>query len=449
MRSMVAGPSVVVAIDAARQAVDDLVDAVGEGELRELGHDELTAQLQAARALAARLEWVGLQVVREVDTRGSHVLDAALSPAAWLRFRARMSPGEAKAAVRTARALAGPALAATSAALAAGEIDPAHARLIAAHTADAPAGAVALIEPEALKVARAADPSAVAGVMRQFAHALDADRADEAAVRRYDRRGVSLATTLDGMVAGTLLLDPAAGATVLTALSAASAPVSGDTRSACQRNADALTDICRQPWAPRGDRKSGGGHPHLIVTVDADTLASQPGSAGSPGATLGWIGPITASTAQRIGCDADVTVIAVGGQSRDGCNGGAGGAWEIGRERRFFTTAQRVAMIARDGDRCAVPYCDRPVAWSDAHHLHPWARGGPTVIDNGALPCAAHHTLLHEGHWTLHRTRRRPLPDDPPRRANHRTRTPPTRTQPPTPATGVSVGSAHGEDSFF
>ena len=61
-------------------------------------------------------------------------------------------------------------------------------------------------------------------------------------------------------------------------------------------------------------------------------------------------------------------------------------------------------MIARDGDRCAVPFCDRPVQWSDAHHLDPWARGGPTVIDNGALPCPGHHTMLHEGHWTLHRT---------------------------------------------
>ena len=115
MRSMVASPSVAVALDAAREAVDALVEAVTTVRLRELGHDELTAQLQAARALAARLEWFGLQVVREVDTRGSHVLDAALSPQAWLRHRARMSPAEAKAAVRTARALADESLAATSA----------------------------------------------------------------------------------------------------------------------------------------------------------------------------------------------------------------------------------------------------------------------------------------------------------------------------------------------
>src|SRR5688572_5156977 len=367
MRSMVADPPVVAALDAAREAVDALVDAVDEGALRDLGHDELTGQLQAARALAARLEWFSLQVVREVDTRGSHVLDAALSPQAWLRHRARMSPGEAKAAVRTARALGDESLAATSGALAGGEIDPAHARLIAQHTTDAPAGAVALIEPEALKVARAADPSAVAGVMRQFTHALDPDRADEAAVRRYQKRGVSLATTLDGMVVGSVLLDPVAGAEVLTALSAASAPVSGDTRSACQRNADALADICRQYLATAEDRKSGGGHPHLIVTVDAQSLTNQPGSPGSPGAMLGWVGPINATTAQRVSCDADVTVVAVGGPGDSNCPGG--GAREIERSRRFFTTAQRVAMIARDGDRCAVPYCDRPVAWSDAHHL--------------------------------------------------------------------------------
>ncbi len=72
-------------------------------------------------------------------------------------------------------------------------------------------------------------------------------------------------------------------------------------------------------------------------------------------------------------------------------------------ERRFFTAAQRRAMIARDGDRCATPYCDRPVLWSDGHHLIPVENGGPTTIANGALPCAGHHQYLHEGHWQLNR----------------------------------------------
>ena len=74
--------------------------------------------------------------------------------------------------------------------------------------------------------------------------------------------------------------------------------------------------------------------------------------------------------------------------------------------RRFFTHAQRRAIIARDGDRCPVPYCDRPISWADAHHLIPVGRNGPTTVANGAIPCDGHHTLLHEGHWQLHR-----LPD--------------------------------------
>ena len=88
----------------------------------------------------------------------------------------------------------------TAAALAAGQIDPAHVRAIAAAVADAPAGAAALIEDEALAVATEADPRAVAALMGRFAHALDPDAADAAALARYDRRGLTLCPLPDGTV---------------------------------------------------------------------------------------------------------------------------------------------------------------------------------------------------------------------------------------------------------
>jgi Domain of unknown function (DUF222) len=231
--------------------------------------------------------------------------------------------------------------------------------------------------------------------------------------------------------------------------------VSGDRRTAAQARIDALADICRKylgsPQAPM----SGGGHAHLIVTVDAQTLTSGqhttgggtgigggsgaggyhscaqslltgrlaaaalaasalaasalPGDAttcdgftghgasggdAGPGGTLSWVGPIGGSTARRIGCDADVTYVAMDGD---------GSAQVVGREKRFFDWAQRKAMIARDGDRCAVPFCDRPISWADGHHLKDWALGGPTTIGNGVLPCAGHHTMCHEGGWALTR----------------------------------------------
>jgi hypothetical protein len=51
--------------------------------------------------------------------------------------------------------------------------------------------------------------------------------------------------------------------------------------------------------------------------------------------------------------------------------------------QRYFTQAQRRAMIARDGGLCPVPGCKCRAASAQAHHVVFWSRGGPTDIDNG------------------------------------------------------------------
>jgi hypothetical protein len=398
-----------------------------------LGDDELSGLLTGVRALQARLEFVGLAVVREVDVRGSFVADGALSAAAWARMHARMNPAEASAVVRTARTLGSGELPGTAAALAAGVIDPAHVRAITAAVADAPAGAAGLIEDEALAVAAEADPRTVAALMARFRHALDPDAADAAALARYARRGITLSPTPDGTVHIRGLADEVTGGLLMTAIDAANPLVSGDTRTAAQSRMDALAQICRKYLACPDAPMSGGGHAHMIVTVDQTTATTPTNSGGAtpttdatpfqaeaeaeaeaaaeaaaadraragagagPGGTLSWVGPIAGSTARRVGCDADVTYVGIDQN---------GQATLLGREARYFTWAQRKAMIARDGDRCAVPFCDRPISWADGHHLKDWGLGGPTTIENGALPCAAHHTLCHEGGWALHR-----LPD--------------------------------------
>lgn len=68
---------------------------------------------------------------------------------------------------------------------------------------------------------------------------------------------------------------------------------------------------------------------------------------------------------------------------------------------RFFTQAQRRAMIARDGDRCIVKGCKKRASASHAHHVVSWKDGGPTDIDNGVLLCPAHHHALHQGAFEL------------------------------------------------
>lgn len=388
--------STVAADPALRRVLSATTAAVGvvrDGAVAGQHIEALTADLETVRRAQAQLEWVALRLVREVDTGGSHVADGALTTQSWLRQTVRMSPSEASTAVRTARGLGSGSLDATSAALAAGEIDPAHARLIAKGCVEAPAGAVGLIEPLALAAARESAPGPVAEVMRAFTHALDPDAADAAAVRRYEQRGLSAATTLDGMVAGRFLLDPAAGSALLTAIDAGAPLEPGDRRSAPQRRADGLAEVVRHFLATGDTPRTAGAHPHVIVTT-----GSTPGTPeqASQGSRLSWVGLVPDSTAERVACDAQVTVVGVDPD---------GNADELTSFRRFFTWNQRLAMIARDGDHCPWPWCGRPVWWTHGHHIVHVADGGPTTVANGALPCEGHHVLLHEGHWSLERQR--------------------------------------------
>lgn len=53
----------------------------------------------------------------------------------------------------------------------------------------------------------------------------------------------------------------------------------------------------------------------------------------------------------------------------------------------------RTALAARDIG-CIIPGCGAPLEWCDAHHVIPWANGGPTTLDNLALLCGRHHTAV-------------------------------------------------------
>jgi hypothetical protein len=41
-----------------------------------------------------------------------------------------------------------------------------------------------------------------------------------------------------------------------------------------------------------------------------------------------------------------------------------------------------------------------PASWTDAHHIRHWADGGLTDLENGALLCGRHHTVVHRDRLT-------------------------------------------------
>ena len=90
--------------------------------------------------------------------------------------------------------------------------------------------------------------------------------------------------------------------------------------------------------------------------------------------------------ARRLACDAGIIPLVLGGESEP---------LDVGRERRFHTRYQRLALAHRDRG-CRADGCDRPPSWTEAHHETPWSRGGPTDLAHGGLRCFHHHRLEHD-----------------------------------------------------
>ena len=115
--------------------------------------------------------------------------------------------------MRTARALFAGPLPRTGQALTAGDITPAHASVLAVGTQELPPQVTAEADPLLVEAARRLDPARLRPVLGHLQLLADPDGAAGRAERRHQRRGLWLASTLEGMVAVDGLLEPEAGQT--------------------------------------------------------------------------------------------------------------------------------------------------------------------------------------------------------------------------------------------
>ena len=131
---------------------------------------------------------------------------------------------------------------------------------------------------------------------------------------------------------------------------------------------------------------SGGCAATVVVTIALETLLGGLKAAGLCDGTR-----ISAGEARRLACTAGVIPAVLGGASE---------VLDLGRQRRFHTRAQRIAMGLRDRG-CTAVGCDRPPAACHAHHDQHWTSGGPTDVKTGRLLCPRHHTLAHDARYQL------------------------------------------------
>ncbi len=102
--------------------------------------------------------------------------------------------------------------------------------------------------------------------------------------------------------------------------------------------------------------------------------------------------PLSPRTLGRLLCDAELQTVVLGASRA---------VLDLGRTTRLATATQRTALVARDRG-CAVPGCGMPPSACEAHHVTWWRNGGTTDIENLALLCGRHHTLIHNGGgWAL------------------------------------------------
>lgn len=125
----------------------------------------------------------------------------------------------------------------------------------------------------------------------------------------------------------------------------------------------------------------GGDATTVMVTMTLDQLRSELGTA-----LIGFEGErITAAEARKLACNAGIIPVVLGTDSVP---------IDAGRTARIALPIQRKLLWMRY-QTCCAEGCDIPAPWTDVHHLHAWATGGKTDLNDLVLLCPHHHRTAH------------------------------------------------------
>jgi 5-methylcytosine-specific restriction protein A len=382
------------------EAADALDAAAGPGA----GADALIAALAASERMARRMDRAAVGLVAALDRRGvfaergyKSVAGALADLLGWERFEARRRVTAAErvcprtgldGSVLQAR------LPATAAVFAAGGAGLRHVEVVARVLGSAAAERLA---PEVwagaeVQLAAKADvytPTELLAWGTALVEALDQDGAEPDdrpppqvnelhLVRHRGRPGGVLKGRFD---------DAAMFDAIAAVVDAKAKPLTGeDDRSAAERQAQALAEVCGQVL-DRGDLPHvGGGRPHLNVLVRLEDLEKR-----CRAAALDFGGTLSPESLRLLACDAAVVPIVMGGK---------GQPLDVGRLTRTIPDGLRRAVAARGGG-CEFPGCGRPPSWCEVHHLLAWQEDGATALRNLAMVCRVHHRLLHHSEWIV------------------------------------------------
>jgi hypothetical protein len=370
------------------------------------------------------------------DTRELAELDGFRTATAWLRGFGRLSPGAASGLHKRARVLR--ALPALRAAALDGAVSAEHVDKVQQLTDRVDLEQIKAYDDILADLCAAAAPAEAQKACERIAAHHDPDGADPDPAADFERRDLSVSRS-GSMTYVKARLDAEGGAAFQAVLDAVMRPpAKDDPRSAGQRRADAMIDLCRATLAGGTLSTVQGVRPQIGLLITPEQLAGLTTDA-TTGATTGaafgaafgaavaaatdplarvagplaraadpltaagvpdvdqpwlsWVGQIPNATARRLACDAEFFRIVL--DPRNGLPLDVGGAY------RIVPPWIRKAVLARDRT-CRWPGCDAPHAWLDIHHTMPWEDYHRTQVDELLALCRFHHVRVHECGWTAH-----------------------------------------------
>ena len=317
--------------------------------------------------------------------RGDHLLSGR-TPVGWVAQTCSLSPGAASERLRTGEQLE--AMPRVAEALASGEIGYQPAAVIGKFRHLLREDLRGLVDEEYwIGEAKKYSVRDLTWLEQHVRYVLDPDSFDHQVEEDWEKRFLSISES-GGMFHITGVLDRAGGAALEAAIESLSKRLgANDTRTRKQRRADALVEVAHHAMDKGTLPKRHGARPHIAVTTTVQGLK------GELGASLSELPnglPVSSKTAQRLACDgalhrvltADSMVI------------------DVGRAKRTAQPAHWRGLAARH-KTCAWPGCDRPLSWTQAHHVDFWEHGGHTDLRKMIPLCHFHHRLVHEGGWQV------------------------------------------------
>ena len=315
--------------------------------------------------------------LRRLETSGEYAAEGAVSIGSWLRDQCRMTSRQAAAIIS-------------------------HGRFLDRYSAVAEAELSGVLSQGQVAVLRRRCPSTLRPILDEQQHEMVANlsvrtitetelfchlwqlRAEaevaETAPPAEPNRALIMDRADDGAFVGRFVLDEAGGIQLEQALTTADTwEGADDTRTRPQRMADAVHDIAAFFNLNHDRNETPRRRPHLDLSMDLSTLNGYMEAVTGAGRLLHHC------TTETLLCDCILHKVIRDGETLPTSYG-----------RATYTVPANLFrhMAARDGG-CRYPGCERPVTYTEGHHIHYWENGGPTDLDNLMLFCNRHHHLVH------------------------------------------------------